>query len=310
MKGSVSNSQGAAAALSPIAESDFLRALMDTSPEALIVVDTRGNILAFSRAARTMFGYNESEVLGRNVSMLMPSPDHERHDEYIRHYLETGQKRIIGVGRQVMALGKDGQIFPVELLLGEATIAGMRLFLGFLHDSAREQEQSRSMHDLRGELAHALRVSSMGLLASAIAHEINQPLTAIRNYVETIHDLARDGAPINQALLREAMQACSQETERAGEIIRRLRQFMTKGEMELAQHSLARLIGEGLALAMADRKGSSVEIKLHLDLEADAVLADGVQIQQVIFNLTRNALQAMQGHPNSIIQVSSIQLFL
>ena len=289
------------------AHSDFLRALLDTNPEALIVIDTSGSILAFSRAARAMFGYSESEVLGRNVNMLMPSPDHEQHDNYIRNFLETGQKRLIGIGRHVMATNKDGHSFPVDLSIGEATIAGMRLFLGFLRDSTEEEEQRRSMHNLRGELAHALRVSSMGLLANAIAHEINQPLASIRNYVETIGELARGDATVDQALLREAMHACSHETERAGEIIRRLRQFMAKGDTEQSQHSLARLVGEGLALALADGEGTNVEVKLHLDKEADAILADGVHIQQVIFNLARNALQAMHGRQNSIIQVSSMK---
>ena len=294
--------------LSAILSDDYdyiIHALMDNSPEALVVIDTAGCMLAFSASAERMFGYAVDEVVGRNVSMLMPDPHREEHDSYLAQYLTSGHKRIIGIGRHVMALHSNGESFPVELWVGEAKTSTQRVFFGFLRDTREEERQSRNLHELRSELAHALRVSSMGTLASAIAHEINQPLAAIQNYVETIANLAEGSAPVESSVLQEAMEGCKAETERASEIIRRLRQFLTTGEAERTHQSLKKLVIGGLTLALADGESAGLDLAIHLDDEADELLADGIQIEQVVFNLARNAVQAMAGASGKMIKISS-----
>lgn len=284
----------------------FIRTLMETIHEGLIVINTDGEMLAISRTARAMFGYNADELLGRNVNMLMPSPHCEQHDSYIRSYLETGNVKIIGIGREIKALRKDGHEFPVHLAVGDAAIGEQRVFLGFIKDISIDEDHRSRIRALNSQLAHASRITSMGLLASAIAHELNQPLTAIQNYTETLAALARGDGPIDRALLREAMEACTFETTRAGEFIRRFRNFMASGEIEHARASLTGLVGEALALALADGEGTGVGVELHLNGAADEVLVGAIETQQVVFNLARNALQAMAGKTNPLIRIGSI----
>ena len=169
-------------------EQALLGSILATVPDALIVIDVRGQIVSFSAAAQRMFQYAESDVLGENISMLMPSPDREKHDGYIDHYLKTGERRIIGIGRLTSARRRDGSIFLIELSVGEVQDEGRPLFTGFIRDLTESQQAERRVADLQAELAHASRVTAMGTLASALAHELNQPLTAIANYLEAGRD--------------------------------------------------------------------------------------------------------------------------
>src|SRR6476660_429620 len=166
------------------ASESHLRSILATVPDAMVVIDEVGIILSFSVAAEKMFGYAESEVIGENVSMLMPSPDRERHDHYLKNYRDTGVRKIIGIGRVTTARHRDGNTFPIELSVGEAWVDGRRIFTGFIHDITERQRADRRFRDLQAELAHVGRLSEMGTLASALAHELNQPLTAVASYTE------------------------------------------------------------------------------------------------------------------------------
>ena len=156
-----------------------LRSILETAPDAIVVIDEKGCMLSFSASAEHMFGYKEDEVLGENVSILMPSPDRERHDGYLQRYLETGERRIIGIGRVLTARHRDGATFPIELSVGEARIGDDRVFTGFIRDLTERQQAELRVHDLQSVLAHVQRVSEMGTLATSLAHELNQPLTAV-----------------------------------------------------------------------------------------------------------------------------------
>ena len=171
------------------ASAAHLESILSTVPDAMVVIDVHGHILSFSRAAEQLFRFAESEVLGSNVSMLMPSPDRERHDDYIARYLTTGERKIIGRGRVVTGRRKDGSTFPMELFVGEALTDGERVFTGFVRDLSDQQETERRVEELRSGLVHAARVSAMGAMASTLAHELNQPITAIANYMEGIGSL-------------------------------------------------------------------------------------------------------------------------
>jgi two-component system sensor kinase FixL len=287
-----------------LANDDFLRTLVDTVPDAMIVIDEDGRILSFSRTAEATFGYRANELVGENVAALMPSPDREQHDAYIRRYLETGERRIIGIGRVTTARRRNGDSFPVDLKIGEATIDGRPVFIGFVHDLSTHENVRQRLHIVQAELARVARISSMGMLASAIAHELNQPLAAIASYAETAHALVGSGGE-DRAAIQDAMRHCSEEALRAGEIIRRLRDFLSRGDVERVATGLQTLIGQAVALALADGEGAGVGLEFSYDPAADLVFADRLQVQQVVLNLIRNAMEAMQGQPSRSIAIET-----
>lgn len=274
-----------------------LRSILATVPDAMVVIDEDGLILSFSAAAETMFGFSEEEVLGENVSMLMPSPDREAHDSYLDRYRRTGERRIIGIGRITTARHRNGRTFPIELSVGEARTERGRIFTGFIRDLTERQQAELRLQDLQTELAHVSRVSSMGSLASAIAHELNQPLTAVANYVEAARDLLADPDAETIAMVREALSEAAEQSVRAGQIVRRLRDFIAYGETERRIESLPRLINEANALALVGSGEHAIDVQVRLDPRAGRVLVDRIQIQQVLLNLIRNAIEAMVDSP-------------
>lgn len=295
------------AAREPVfAREAHLRSILETIPDAMIVIDERGHIRSFSAAAEKMFGFREAEVLGENVSALMPSPDRERHDSYLEHYLSTGERKIIGIGRVTTARHRDGSTFPIDLHIGEARIGDERLFTGFIRDLTERQQAELRLHDLQSELAHVSRVTAMGTLATSIAHELNQPLTAIANYVETASDLLLENTDrVTIGIVREALAECAAQSVRAGQIVRRLRDFISRGESERRIESLARVVNEASAMALIGAGERGVEVQVKLDPLADKVLVDRIQVQQVILNLVRNAIEAMAQSPVRRIRLSS-----
>jgi two-component system, LuxR family, sensor kinase FixL len=232
-------------------------------------------------------------VIGHNVNILMPTPYREAHDGYIERYLRTGERRIIGIGRVVTGHRKDGETFPMELQVGEFTFAGGRYFTGFVRDLTERQEAERRIHDLQAELLHASRLSVMGQMASTMAHELNQPLTATMNYLETGRQLLSTGGA-GPERISEMMEKAIAQTQRAGDVIRRLRGFVSKGETERRIQSLNQLVEEALALALVGARQRGVRASLELDHTLPPVFVDHVQIQQVVLNLVRNAIEAME----------------
>jgi two-component system sensor kinase FixL len=287
-------------------EQALLGSILATVPDALIVIDLRGRIVSFSTAAQRMFQYAESDVLGENISMLMPSPDRERHDGYIEHYRTTGEKRIIGVGRLTSARRRDGSTFPIELSVGEVQDQGQRLFTGFIRDLTERQQAERRVADLQSELAHASRVTAMGTLASALAHELNQPLTAIANYMEAGRDLLAMPGEVDREMLGEAMDESAKQALRAGEIIRSLREFIKRGETVRQPEPMRALLAEGAALAFIGTDSRGIDMDVQVDRAVDHVLVNRVQLQQVIINLVRNAVEAMEGRPVRILRLTAI----
>jgi two-component system, LuxR family, sensor kinase FixL len=270
-----------------------LRSILDTVPDAIIVIDAQGIIQSSSPAAERLFGYASSEVVGSNVSVLMPTPYREAHDGYIERYLRTGERRIIGIGRVVTGRRKDGETFPMELQIGEFSFLGARFFTGFVRDLTERQAAERRIQDLQGELLHASRLSVMGRMASTIAHELNQPLTAVMNYLEAGRQLLSSGAG-SADRVGEMMEKAIGQAQRAGDVIRRLRGFVGKGETERRVQSLNRLVEEALALALVGARQRGVRTLLELNEPSSSVLVDDVQIQQVVLNLVRNAVEAME----------------
>ena len=270
-----------------------LRSILATVPDAMIVINDRGIITSFSTTAQNLFGYSEGDVIGRNISMLMPSPDREAHDGYIIRYLATGERRIIGTTRRVMGLRQDGSVFPLELAIGEAIGGGRRVFTGFIRDLTRKEATEAQLRELQAELLHVSRISAMGTMASTLAHELNQPITDIANYMEAAADLIDRQDADALELVREALGEAASEALRAGSIVRRLREFVSRGDVEKSKEALAPLIEEACTLGLAGAQESGVSRRFDFDRSVGDVLIDRVQIQQVLINLLRNAVEAM-----------------
>ncbi len=284
------------------ANESHLRSILSTVPEAMVVIDERGAILSFSATAETLFGYAADEVIGRNIRLLMPPPARGEHDGYIHRYLETGTPHIIGSVRTVSAQRKDGTIFPVELSVGEASGGdGRRIFTGFIRDLTQRRRTEEQLTALQAELIHVSRISAMGAMASTLAHELNQPITAVVNYVEGVRDmLARpDSNPgpgahaADMPVILDALDHAAKEALRAGNILRHLRDFVARGEVEKTVEPLPPLIREAAAFGLMGAREKGIEAHFELDPAASPVLVDKVQIQQVIINLVRNATEAM-----------------
>jgi len=277
-----------------IAREAHLQSILATVPDAMIVIDEHGTIQSFSSAAERLFGYRASEVIGKNVKMMMPSPYRESHDGYLQRYLTTGEKRIIGIGRVVVGERKDGSTFPMELAVGEMRSNDRRFFTGFIRDLSERQKTEARVHELQSELVHISRLTAMGEMASALAHELNQPLSAIANYLKGSKRLLEGRSDAQIATVRDAMDKAAEQSLRAGQIIRRLRDFVARGESDRQVESIKKLVEEASALALVGAKDQGVRVVFRLDPAVDQVLADKVQIQQVILNLMRNAIEAME----------------
>jgi two-component system sensor kinase FixL len=279
----------------------LLRSILETVPDALVVIDEGGLIQSFSTAAERLFGFRPDEAVGRNVSMLMPSPYREAHDGYLAHYLATGERRVIGIGRIVVGQRKDGSTFPMELAIGEVDLHGARLFTGFVRDLTERQQRERRLGELQSELIHVSRMSELGQMASALAHEVNQPLTAMTNYLNGLRRLLAAG---NQQAAEQAMERIAQQANRAREIIRGLRALVRKGGTEQRVESLPKAIEEASALALVGI-GQRLKMEIRIGDDAAEAVIDKIQIQQVLLNLIRNAAEAMADSPRRELAITT-----
>lgn len=280
-----------------------LQSILDTVPDAMVVITENGVIRSFSPTAERMFGWSLEEVVGENVKRLMPEPYKAAHDGYLERYMKTGEKRIIGQGRVVVGQRKDGSTFPMELAVGEMHSGDQRFFTGFVRDLTERQATEARLQDLQTELIHIGRLTAMGEMASALAHELNQPLSALTNYLNGSIRLL-DKADLRRDILGDALGKARDQALRTGEIIRRLRDFVARGEVERQIESLPKLIEEAGALALVGAKEHGVRVEFAFDPGVDLVLADRVQVQQVVLNLIRNAMEAMEDQPVRQLTIS------
>jgi len=281
-----------------------LRSILDTVPDAMIVIDREGVMCSFSAAAERQFGWTAAEAVGRNVSMLMPEPYRTAHDGYLARYLKTGERRIIGIGRVVVGERKDGSTFPMELSVGEMVGVAHTYFTGFVRDLSERESAERRLQDLQSELVHTSRLTAMGEMASALAHELNQPLSAIANYMKGAEQLL-DAVPQNREKIKRGLRSGAEQAIRAGDIIRKLRDFVAKREVERQVENLPQLLEEACALAMIGARELGVQLRINVARDATLVLADKVQMQQVVLNLVRNAIEAMEASPRRELLVSA-----
>jgi len=291
--------------LNAAAREAHLKSILDTVPDAMIVIDERGHIQSFSAAAQRLFGYTPAEVIGKNVKIMMPQPYRAEHDGYLARYIRTGEAHIIGIGRVVVGQRKDGSTFPMELAVGEMRSNNQRFFTGFIRDLTERQNAEARLQELQSELVHISRLTAMGEMASTLAHELNQPLSAITNYLKGSQRLLGDNADETSTMLREAIDKSADQALRAGQIIRRLRDFVARGESERRVESIAKIAEEASALALVGAKNYGIRTQFQFARGDDLVLVDKVQIQQVLLNLIRNAMEAMQESPTRHLAISA-----
>jgi two-component system sensor kinase FixL len=271
-----------------------LKSILDTVPDATVVIETDGRIVTFNAAAVRQFGYSPEEAVGQNVKMLMPAPYKQQHDGYLARYLSTGEKRIIGVDRVVVGQRKDGSTFPMTLAVGEMRSGGQTYFTGFIRDLTEREESAAKLDAAQGELARLARLNELAEMASTLAHELNQPLSAITNYTQGSVRLLESVTEEHAVRLRGALAEAAKQALRAGDIIRHLREYVTRGDTEKAPEDMKSLVEEAGALALVGSRELGVKTLFEFGHEDGLVMADRVQIQQVLINLMRNAMEAMR----------------
>ena len=272
-----------------------LKSIVDTIPDGTVTIDEKAIIRSFSSASERLFGYGASEVIGENVKILMPSPYHDRHDGYIARYLETGEKRIMGSGRIVFGRRRDGTTFPMELHVAEMFLGGRRAFLGAIRDITRRDEAEGRVQDLQSNLLEVSRNSILGEMSSALAHELNQPLSAIISYLDAgRHLIAAAGVELPEREL-ETLEKASGQAQRAGNVIQQMRQLIRYGETDRQVSDINTIVQDSMALVSVGLASGESRIALDLGIDLPPVLVDTVQMQQVVLNLIRNSVEALGG---------------
>jgi PAS domain S-box-containing protein len=271
-----------------------LSSIIATAPDAIITIDERGIVQSFSSAAEKLFGYAAGEAVGRNVSMLMPSPHREAHDGYLRRYLRTGEKRIIGIGREVEARHKDGTVFPAELAVGEARIGATRIFTGFIRDLTARARMEQ-------ELRQAQKMEAVGQLTGGLAHDFNNLLTVITGNLEMLEP--RLERADDRELLREAQEAADLGAKLAG----RLLAFGRRQPLNSKPIDLSALVA-GMSDLLRRTLGASVEVDTRLAPGLHATMADPGQVENALLNLAINARDAMPGGGKLTIETAEAAL--
>ena len=292
-----------------------VQALMDAAVDAVILIGHDGRITAFNRSAERLFGYGANEMLGRNVSELMPEPYRGAHDDYISRYEQSGVAHIIGLGREVEAQRKDGSCFPAFLTVGKVEGSQPMRYVGFVRDvtperqalahaeaerdRARERENAQlEARRLQERLTHVSRMATMGEMAAGIAHEINQPLSAIATYARACERLL-DAPEQDTPEIRSALQEISSEALRAGYIIRRLRQLVAEQPEKQERLQLNGLVKDLGVLMQADSRVHRAMVHLDLSPDLPPIVAERVQLQQLVLSLVRNAIEALTEKPEA-----------
>jgi two-component system sensor kinase FixL len=286
-----------------------IRAILEVAAEGIISIDERGVMQTMNPAAERIFGYSAEEVVGKNISMLMPSPYRDEHDGYIARYLATGEKKIIGIGREVVGLRKDDATFPMDLSVAEVRLENWRGFVGTIRDITERkraenalQESKSNLEKTVGELQakneevrvmtqqlwQAAKLASVGELAASIAHELNNPLATVSLRVESalVHTPADDPR-------RRALEIIEQETKRMGELVANLLQFSRRGQEEISTVDVRQELTKAMELIHHHIRKSLITVVQELPENTPIIYADRQKLRQVFLNLLTNASDAM-----------------
>ncbi len=268
-------------------------ALMDAAVDAIIIIDSQAHIKRFNLAAEQMFGYREQEVRGHNVKLLMPEPHHSLHDGYIQRYGETGKAAIIGQGREVIGLRKDGEEFPMMLSVGEIEQSDDELYVGIIRDLSDMHAAQEKVRQLEEQLLHADRLVILGELTAGIAHEINQPLTAIAAYADAGRKIIDRNATPPRKEMDFICERMGEQSRRAAEVVQRLRKLVRSGTVSKSKHDINQIIRNTLLLFEYEIKRTNIELTFYPLESLQLLYVDEIQIQQILVNLVKNSLDAI-----------------
>ena len=293
--------------IKPMPAESLLLSVLDTAVDAIIIIDQDARILVYNQACQRLFGYSAADALGQNVRLIMPAEFSHHHDRYVSDYIRTGRRKIIGIGREVKARHCDGTVFPVNLSVGEAITSEGRRFIGIIHDLRQRYANEGRLKQLQANMVHMARVSTMDEMGAALAHELNQPLTALMLYLQAVERACvRPNAPnlIPESVLAILHKAV-REAERAGNIIQRMRQFVEKRDPQRRPVDINPLVEDALELTLFGTRPGSTRIKCDFEADLPQVFVDPVQIQQILVNLARNALEAVKDRPGAEIAIAT-----
>jgi PAS domain S-box-containing protein len=275
------------------------RIIVETASDAVVCMDESGAILLANPATTRVFGYEPAELIGKSLTVLMPEFLRKLHENGFRRYLATGQRHINWQGTELTGLRKNGQEFPVEVSFGEVTDDGHRIFTGFVRDiSERKQaeELRAALHTTQLEFARVSRLTTMGELAASIAHEVNQPLTAVTNNANACLRLLANSS-LDPEVLRQALEEIVADGRRASAVLARIRAFIKKAPAEKNEVDIDinEVIQEVLALVGTELQKNRISVERQLTKTLPLVTADRVQLQQVLLNLVMNSIEATAG---------------
>jgi PAS domain S-box-containing protein len=276
------------------------RVVVETANDAVLSADESGAIQFANPATSRIFGYESTELIGKPLTVLMPKRIGKLHENGFTRYLATGQRHINWKGAEFTGLRKNGEEFPVEVSFGELTKDGHRVFTGFIRDiSERKQaeEAQQTLQMTQGELARVSRLTTMGELAASIAHEVNQPLTAVTNNSNACLRLLADNH-LEPEVLRRALEEIVADGNRASAVMARIRALIKKTPTEKNELDINEVIQEVLALTGRELYENRIRLERQLTDTLPPVLADRVQLQQVLLNLMVNAIEAMTAVTN------------
>jgi len=283
------------------------RSILDTAVDGFISIDERGRIEAVNPAAEAMFGYTEEELLGQNVKVLMPEPYQSEHDRYLERYLETGRKKIIGIGREVVGKRKDGAVFPLELAVSEVEMEGERAFIGTVRDISERRR-------LEEQFLQSQKMEAIGRLAGGVAHDFNTLLSSILGYAEMVLDVLPGGPghpgtdPVDDSWLGKARRAAEQIRRSADRGAALTRQLLTFSRQERRRQELVDLneVVHGLSDMLDRLVGEQVELVHDLEDDLSLIKGDPAQMEQVLVNLVVNAVDAMPGGGQIILATENL----
>lgn len=288
----------------------LMQALLEAAVDGIISIDEYGIVQTINRAAEQLFGYTAAELVGRNVSHLMPSPYREEHDAYLNRYLRTGERRIIGIGREVLGQRRDGSTFPMELAVAEARVGEKRIFMGIVRDISQRRKAEEEIQESHRDLANAVaelrskneevramtqqlwqaaKLASVGELAASIAHELNNPLATICLRLESVLRKTPADDP-----RRRALEIVDQEAKRMGDLVANLLQFSRRGEEKISTVDIREELTRAVELIQHFLRACKVTVISELAEDTPTVFADRQKLRQVFLNLLTNAGDAMR----------------
>jgi PAS domain S-box-containing protein len=275
------------------------RVIVEAASDAIVGMDENGAIQFANPATARIFGYEPAELIGKSMTVLMPKSMRGLHEAGLKRYLATGQRQINWQGTELTAVRKNGQEFPVEVSFGEHVKEGHKSFIGFIRDiSERRQAEDRlraserNLQTAQAELARVSRLTTMGELAASIAHEVNQPLTAVINNGSACLRLLANST-LEPEVLRQALEGIVADGTRASLVLARIRAFIKKEPAQKTEFDINHVIQEVLVLAGRELYESQVFLDQQLTRDLPRVLADRVQLQQVLLNLIMNGIEAL-----------------